>query len=71
MGGGEERKMESHGRSAWKLNGVPFPCRDCHFRFLYLYKSQSKPKIHAEHEERCVYSVVALGAPPLLWQSKS
>lgn len=41
---------ESHGRSAWKLNGVPFPCRDCHFRFLYLYKSQSKPKIHAEHE---------------------
>lgn len=33
----------SHEQAAWKLNGVPFPCRDCHFRFLYLYKSQSKP----------------------------
>jgi len=53
-GWGRKRKTESHGRSAWKLNGVPFPCRDCHFRFLYLYKSQSKPKIHAEHEALCV-----------------
>lgn len=54
----------SHEQAAWKLNGVPFPCRDCHFRFLYLYKSQSKPNT-CEARKATLRAHCAPTLPPL------
>lgn len=69
--GAGERAQRSHSRAAWKLNGVPFPCRDCHFRFLYLYKSQSKPNTCQARKRRLCLSVCAcVCVHVFLWQPK-